>query len=307
MTASNRARLASAWALVPIFALAGVALVAEALPSEQRQTREQHVFASVLDGKNTPVAGLSINDFVIREDGVAREVLRVSTASWPSHLVLLIDDSQATNALTVDLRAGLNAFAGVLASATPAPLVRLATFGDRPTTRVEFTTTTSALTQGIERIFPRPGAGGRLLEAIVETSRDLRARKAERPVIVAFVAEAGPEFSEESHRRIADVLKEAGVALWAVVLEDRSGQSSSEQNRERSFVLGDVVPQSGGFSRTILSRQGIQQAFTTLASALGSQYDVTYARPESLVPPTKLEVSLRQGGHRVVAPQWVTR
>jgi hypothetical protein len=281
--------------------------MAERRPSEQRQTREQHVFASVLDARDAPVAGLTAKDLVVREDGVAREVLRVSAAPWPSHVVLLIDDSQATNALTVDLRAGLNAFVGALASATPAPLVRLATFGDRPTTRVEFTTTPSALTQGIDRIFPRPGAGGRLLEALTETSRDLRTRKAERPVIVAFVAEAGPEFSEESHMRIADALKEAGVALWAVVLEDRGGQTASEQNRERSMVLGDVVPQSGGFSRTILSRQGIQPAFTTIAAALASQYDVTYARPESLVPPTKLEVSLRQAGPRVLAPRWVTR
>jgi hypothetical protein len=163
------------------------------------------------------------------------------------------------------------------------------------------------VTAGVDRIFPRPGAGATFLEAIVDSCRALDTRKAERAVIVAFVAESGPEYSNESEQRIAEVLRTSGVALWAIVLEDPDNQTSSNANRERTTVLGDVTRRSGGHRKPLLSKLGLDSAFKNLAAALTSQYDLTYARPDSLIPPTRLEVSLRQGSGRVVAPSWTAR
>lgn len=305
MTRFNRFGLAAAAAVVSSTVLAAGADRPPLPSGAQRETRQQHAIVSVLDSNDAPITNLSAGDFVVREDGIAREVLRVTAAAPPSHLVLLIDDSQATDGLTVDLRAGLKSFVGILMDGTPSPAVRLATFGDRPTTRVEFSTSVETLHAGIERIFARPGAGATFLEAIVETCRDLRTRKAERPVIVAFVAEAGPEFSEHTDRRIADVLRDAGAALWTVTLESRAGPGTSDSNRQRSMVIGDVVRRSGGWNKPILTRQSLDPAFQAVAKAIASRYDVTYGRLESLIPPTKLEVSVRQGSPRVLAPAWV--
>ncbi len=302
MTRFNRFGLTAAAVAVTVLAAAAHPLLP---PGAQRETRQQHVIVSVLDSSDAPVANLAAGDFVVREDGVAREVIGVATAAPPSHLALLVDDSQATDGLTVDLRAGLTSFVNTVMGTSPAPAVRLATFGDRPTTRVEFSTTVGALHAGIDRIFARPGSGAMFMDAIVETCRDLRTRKAERPVIVAFVAEAGPEFSDQSERQIADVLRETGVTLWTVTLESRSGPGTSDGNRQRAIVVGDVVRRSGGLNKPVLSKQGLDPAFQAVAKAITSRYDVTYGRLESLVPPTKLDVSLRQGSHRVLAPGWV--
>ena len=260
---------------------------------------------TVLDADETPVTGLEASAFVIREDGIAREVLRVGGAAPPSHVVILVDNSQATTALTVDLRSGLTRFVEQLAAGESRPAIRLVTFGDRPTTRVEFTTSSARIIEGIDRIFPQPGAGATLLEAVIETAADLRVRQAERPVIVAFVAEAGPEFSSDRHTRVADALRDAGAALWVAALQDRQGQDLSEMGRERSIVIGDVTRQSGGFTVPVLSREGITHAFETMAAALASQYDVTYARPDALIPPSRVTVETRDSSHQVIAPQWI--
>jgi hypothetical protein len=68
-------------------------------------------------------------------------------------------------------------------------------------------------------------------------------------------------------------------------------------------VLGDVPRQSGGYNKTVLSKQGIEPGFKVIATAINNQLDVIYARAESLVPPKKLEVTLRRGSGRVLAPE----
>ena len=270
----------------------------------QRDMRQRHVVVSVTDKNDKPVTGLTEKDFVLREDGVAREILSALPAPAATHLVLLVDDSQATQSLTIELRAGLKAFLRQVMADGRGTAVRVATFGDRPTTRVEFTTSRAALDPAVDRIVPRPGAGATLLEAIVETCKDLRTRGAGRPVIVAFVEEHGPEFSSERYTQVADALKAAHATLWAVVLQAPGGQDASDEVRERTRVLTDVTVESGGYAKTFLSKQGIEPAFATVGTALTTQYDLVYARPDALIPPSKLDIQARDKALRVIAPRW---
>jgi hypothetical protein len=291
---------------VPLLIAALIATwVSSGVLAEQRQTREQHAFVTVLDANDAPITNLSPDAFLVREDGIAREVLRVAPAAPPSHLVMLVDDSQVTDGLQVDLRLGLKTFFAELPPASPGPITRLSTFGDRPTVLVEFTTTPSAVVTAVDRVFPRAGAGSTFLQAIVDTARTLKTRQAVRPVIVAFVAEAGIEFSDDKHQQIEQTLQAVGASLWTVVLEDRRGQNMSEANRERSIVLGDVLRHSGGYNKTVLSRQGIELGFKTIAGAIKGQLDVTYGRTESLIPPNNVEVTLKQDRGRVLSSEWI--
>jgi hypothetical protein len=182
--------------------------------------------------------------------------------------------------------------------------IAFSTFGERPTHVVDYTNSPIVLSAGIDRLFSHTGAGAYFLEAVVETCQRLKKRQAPRPVIVAFVAEGGPEFSNLTYDRVQEALQGAGAALWAVTLDDNAPDQMSREGRERAIVLGDVTIRTGGMNKAVLSRQGIETGFKSIATLLTSQYDITYGRPESLIPPTRLEVTARRKDVRVLAPRW---
>jgi hypothetical protein len=271
------------------------------------QANQRSLTVGILDKANAPVTELTANDVIVREDGVAREIVRVAPAPPPTEVVILVDDSQAATSNIRDLREALTNFADRLADMDPAPAVRLVTIGDRPTTLVDFNPVFSAVSRGIDRIAARPGSGATLLEAVDESARALERRRAERPVIVAFVNEAGPEFGTLRHTNIATALERAKASLWTIVLTSRAGGGSSDAERERDLVIGDVTRQSGGHNQPILASQHIPGAFERLATQLASRWEITYGRPDRLIPPSKLEIQTRDSSRQVLAPRWAGR
>ena len=100
--------------LLQIVALVGASAVLVAAPDiqSQREVRERHIAAAVTDKNDTAIAGLTAADFVVREDGLAREIIRVTPAAPPTHIAILVDDGHypALAQITNDLRDGLVAF-----------------------------------------------------------------------------------------------------------------------------------------------------------------------------------------------------
>lgn len=283
--------------------------LAVAWPTAARQApnpRQRTVIVSVLDRGERPVVDLTTTDVTVKEDGVTREILAVDPAPPPAHVVLLIDDSQAIAAFPRDLRQALTEFADRMADAEPAPAMRLTTFGARPMVRVDFTSF-SGVSTAIDRIVPATGSGATLLEALIETCRDLRTLKIENAVIVVFLAEAGPEFSSMSSREVETALQSVRASLWTVVLQDTGGPDSSSERRERATVVGDVTVRSGGRNKPVLAAQQLPRAFTDLADVLLSRVQVTYGRPDALIPPTRLEVTGRDRAWRLQVSRWPAR
>jgi hypothetical protein len=76
----------------------------------------------------------------------------------------------------------------------------------------------------------------------------------------------------------------------------RFEHSEQRDLRERSFFVDEGPKASGGEFVTILAPNALDTTLQRLARQLTSQYKVVYARPESLIPPEKIDVaSAREG------------
>jgi hypothetical protein len=285
--------------------LLAVAAMAVSVGAVQRETRAQHVLVAVTKNGDAPVTGLTTKDFIVREDDVAREIMSVGPAAPPSHIALLVDDSSAAQNLIQELRSGVHGFLKRAFALSPAPEVALTTFGERPTAVVPFSTSSAPLEHAADRLVPKTGSGSYFLEAIQETVGQLGARDAKTPVIVAFVIDDGPELSTILHDQISDELKKVHASLWVLELQSQDDPNATPEGRERSQVVGDVARSTGGVNVAILNKQGIDGGFNRLQQAMAGRYDVEYARPDSMIPPTRISVSVRDRALHVVAPVWI--
>jgi hypothetical protein len=288
-------------AVLAFFIGASVLLSSSTWPGQTtRKTSEgraRDVYVSVLDSSGKPVPGLTAANFTVREDGVAREVLKAGPATERPSLAVLIDDSQAATSAIQFFRDGLTAFFKKLDGKAD---VALSTFGERPTPIVEYTDSTIELQKGVGRIFARSGAGAYMLEAISSVSKGLERRKAARPVIVAVVIDQGVEFSSDYYQPVLDALDRSGATLHVLAIGSPSS-SQEDAMRNRNIVIAEGTSKSGGRRDQVLAESAITDKLIQVADELLNQYVVSYSRPETLIPPKALEVGVDRPGLTVRA------
>jgi hypothetical protein len=276
---------------LPLAALA----FATAIVGLDAQSKPRKIYTSLVDKKGAPVTEVAAADVVVREDGVAREILSVAPATDPMRVALLVDNSQAATRSIQFMREALGGFATRLTGAGHA--VALITVGDRPTLQVDATTELPRLkSRGIDRLFAMPGSGMYLLEALVDTSKGFVKNDTPRPVIVAVVTE-GKEFSNASAETVIKAVHDSGAQFYALVLtEGERADESDDEVRQRNVVLDRGTRENGGTRETVISNMSLKGRLDTLASELLGQVAVTYASPDRLVPAEKITITAAREG-----------
>jgi hypothetical protein len=274
---------------------AALALATAAVTSLDAQSRPRRLYVSVVDKQGAPVTAVTPADVVVREDGVAREVLKVEPATEPMRVALLVDNSAAATRSIQFLREALVPFATRLTAAGHS--VALVTLGDRPTLQVDATTDIARLrSRGLDRLFAQPGAGMYLLEALMDVSKGFVKNDTPRPVIVAVITE-GTEFSNTQAETAIKAVKDTGAIFHAIVLtEGPRADDGADETRQRNIVLDRGTKENGGERETLISHMALKDRLDTLASELLGQVAVTYASPERLVPAEKITVSAAKDG-----------
>jgi len=263
-------------ALTVSIVLAAANSTTPTIAAQSGNNRERTLFVSAVDEKGEPVEGLGPDAFVVREEGRRREILRVSRATEPIDLALLVDNSQAATDEITFIRDGLSRFVATMGSGHRIALITLA---ERPTVLVPYTTDKEALGKTIARLFQQAGSGMTLLDGLWETSRGLRRRDGARAMLVPVVTD-GIEFTNRYSKDIVRELRESGAALHFVGL-GRFTYSDDFPVRERSFLIEDGPKASGGQRITLLAPQALPATMERLARELSSQYKVVYGRPDS--------------------------
>jgi VWFA-related protein len=263
------------------------------------QADEWTVFASVVDRTGTPVQGLTAADFVVREDGVAREVLRAVPATDSLRVAVLVDTSQEMRYDVIDMRQSVRRFINDVDRRHEIALIG---FGGPPTVLVDYTRDLKRLEASVARLIAKPGTGSYLLSAIIDTSRAFRKRRDLRRVMVIITAQ-GPEFSEISYQTVLDYVLESGAPMHSYVLMRQGVSPTDAAAQEVELTLARGTNLTGGRREDLLSAMAMTPRLQSLALELNHQYQVVYARPKMLVPPTTLQVGVRKPDVVVRAPR----
>ena len=279
-----------------LFVAAAVFHAAATTAVAQTTARTRDIYVSVVDRRDAPVAGLTADDFIVREDGVAREVLKVAPATAPMQVVLMVDDSEAAEPAIRDIREALGAFIAKMVGKAELGLVSI---GERPTSLVELTNNPEALKKGVSRIFARQGAGTYFLEGLSDVTRGFRKREASRPVIVAILTE-GVEFSNMYSTAVLNELY-ASRAVLHVLSIGRPSELTTDEMRQRGIVLDEGTSRTGGRREQILATSGLADKMRRVADDLLNQYVVTYGVPDALIPPEKIDVASKRKDVKVRA------
>lgn len=254
----------------------------------QTNARQRVLHVSAVDDDGMPADTLGPNDVVVREDGVAREILKVARSTGPVDITLLVDNSVASTRALQDIRLAVEKFVTTFAGPHPITLVTVA---DRPTVQVNSTTGKAQLLRGAKRLFVQPDAGSTMIEAIIESSRAIGRRKPARAAIIAITS-FGVEFSDRGYQSALDALADSGAVLHVLELQDTQRADPQNQNvRDRNVVIDRGTTETGGVRELLLSNQSLTDALQKAGKVATTQFEVTYGRPDTLIPARKVEVS----------------
>ena len=257
------------------------------------QASERVLYVTALDTKtNAPIESLGPADIRVTEDDRAREVLRVTPATTPMPIAVLVDNQAGAQATIADLRTALTRFLPEVAALGPVAII---TTADRPTIQQDYTTDVDKLTKAANRLFAQPDSGATLLDAIVEISKGLGRREEDRAAIVLVTLEL-TEFSTMHFSQVLDGLKDGGAMMSAVVLQNPRGSIQTDAGRNRAVVLDRGTRDSGGTRVDVLTSLSFGNALSQIAAALKHQHRVVYARPQQLIPPERIEVDAVKSG-----------
>lgn len=264
---------------IALLVLAVMAMASPAYP----QADERVIYASVVDKDGSPVLDLSVKDFIVREDGQAREVLRVARDNDPLQIALLVDNSVSMRPRLSMLRKAVTAFIDATREDVQLAIITLA---ERPTILAGYTTDRAVLRKVADNMFAYE-AGNYLLDGIAETSQGLAKRTMWRSAI-AVITGIGPELSYRQYTEVLRFFRAGGASLHVLQM----GAGIGEQGRE--IVISRGTSETGGRFEEVLMPTSLELKSKQLATELSNQYRVTYARPSRLVPPSKTEVSVRR-------------
>ncbi|PYR31338.1 MAG: hypothetical protein DMF89_01790 [Acidobacteria bacterium] len=270
-----------------------VALLLAAASGElSSQAQQRSLYVSVLDRSGVPVADVARSDLTVREDKVEREILSVARAGEPLHVALLVDNSQAADPYIREYRDALAGFVTAIAGdqAVSGNQVSIITLADRPTVAIDYTSNVEGLTKEARRVFAFRGSGSYLLDAILETLTGFRKREVSRPAIVAVIT-AGPDLSYRHYEEVVEALRGSGATFHVIVVGRPIGVEV-----DRSVVLSAGTHDTGGRYENVLAASALSARLKQVADDLTHQYKVTYARPQTLIPPERITVAAAKEG-----------
>lgn len=274
---------------------AGVAVERQVSARSQRPTFRSGVElavvrVTVVGADNHPMTGLTNDDFVVLENGVAQPVLYFLSSEVPVDVALLLDSSSSVGPMLRKLRATAAAFLDRL---RPGDRGLVATFSDRIEVLADLTGDKDRLQRAVDRL----NAGGNTslydgmyitIGALSSASRDAGRRQA--LVVLSDGRDTASNLGVDDVRRQAI---ESGVPIYAIlhIAHDPVPARRLEQ-RLGLFDFVQLIRESGGQMFRVDEKTDLKQAYALIARELSTQYVLAYAARDrnGAAAPARIEV-----------------
>jgi VWFA-related protein len=290
-----------------------IAMAAE--PSAQRGSPAvpsvRTVYVTAVDRKEVPVGDLTAKEFILREGGDVREIIKIEPATAPLHIAILVDDSgtgifrvSVANFVNQLLGRGQFAIKHVIGQA-----VRL----------VDYTADVQRLREAVLQLGVRAETpeGGRVVEAVFDVAKEVR--DFDRPVIM-LLTDTHASYSSLPAHHVMEELQRSGAILHVIAVARLAQLNPSsvptakdkpsdllEHQLDINRVLGDGPKLTGGRHVEIGGLGGTIPELQAVAAQLKEQYMITYLVPAGEQLNQKLSVSTKRRGVTVRAPQRASR
>ncbi len=279
-----------------------------AVSASTMQPATRFMLASVVNPlTDSPVIGLSAEDFVVQEGTTPCETLAVRPADYP--IAVLVDTSQAARTEFTQMRKAVRQLVARLSGRD----VAIYSFGDRAFRVSDFTRDTTRLERVVDQLFALPDGESHVLDAMIEAGRDLARR--EPAVAMIIVVSAGA--NDQSNRTPREVFEPVLASRSIVhVVEMRSigasgrlgnlrGRRNFTSDRAAEAALGlqellqDLVARTRGDYDRVFAGSGYYASLDRLQRRLGAELIVEYASAGGA--PSDLRIGTRVVGGAVRA------
>jgi len=236
------------------------------------------VSAIVRNKSGQPIANLTRDDFLLKQDGKPQPITAFSQgSSLPLTLALMVDTSGSQRAyIPYEIAAGRAFFPAMLTR--PDDRAVLVQFDSTVLQLVKLTTSVltlqhalAYLTQSHDDIV-RPGRGGTLLfDAIVAVSHlELGTQLGRRAMVV--LTDGGDNGSHFSQKDAIREAQRADIMIYTIYYSNGGGDEGA---------LRDLSRQTGGREFTVGPASTLQHIYASIAADLRLQYELGYRPPDT--------------------------
>jgi len=263
------------------------------------QTRLVGVPLNVVDEHGAPVAGLTIDDFLLKEDGKAQTIAvfeREATA--PLSIVMAIDASESVLRDENLERNAAKHF--VKALVRPQDEVDLMEFSDTVRELVSFTNDVKRIDAGLGEL--RRGDATALFDAIYLASQRLgeshEGASAERRRVVVLITDGGDTVKGSRYMEALEEAQRVGAMVYSLIIVPVWADAGRDTGGEHALI--QMANDTGGKYYYVTEPKDLEPALKKVSDDLRTQYLVGYYAPartrldgEQDVSPRTISIQLK--------------
>jgi Ca-activated chloride channel family protein len=274
----------------------------------------QTVNAQVKDKQGNNVAGLTANDFTVREDGQPQTIAFFDAGSGPEAVAVLVDSSSSVGS-RAEVGSAEEVAARFMRLARPEDEIWAMDFTEW-TGPFERLTPQQLLSPGQVTIPPAGGVGSSVYDAIATSVCNLRGSKNVRQAIIV-ITDGVDEHSRLSLDQLISLLRSQRAQLFLIGLPSRPefrffGHTDpkvtlvSDHDIDNPEVVFDRLAKEAGAETFVpKSENGLQDALKAVSNLLESEYTLAYYPPKSSRKLRRIEVKVNRPGARLLTSRVV--